>query len=42
MEVKERSYLDAHINSFICGDAIDEMKKFSDGCFDLVVTSPPV
>ncbi len=28
-------------NTFICGDAINEMKKFPDGCFDLVITSPP-
>ena len=28
-------------NSFICGDALQEMKKFPDECFDLVVTSPP-
>lgn len=28
-------------NSFICGDALQEMKKFPDGSFDLVITSPP-
>ena len=27
-------------NSFICGDALMEMRKFPDECFDLVVTSP--
>ena len=29
------------VNSFICGDALQEMRKFPDACFDLVVTSPP-
>ncbi len=29
------------LNTFICGDAVTEMKKFPDGFFDLVVTSPP-
>ena len=28
-------------NSFICGDALQEMKNFPDECFDLAVTSPP-
>ena len=28
-------------NTFICGDALQEMRKFPDGYFDLVVTSPP-
>ena len=28
-------------NSFICGDALQEMRKFPDECFDLAVTSPP-
>ena len=28
-------------NSFICGDAIQEMKKISDKSIDLIVTSPP-
>ena len=28
-------------DSFICGDAIQEMKKIPDGMIDLVVTSPP-
>lgn len=28
-------------NKFICGDSLDVMRKMPDGCFDLVVTSPP-
>ena len=28
-------------NSFICGDALQEMKNFPDESFDLAVTSPP-
>lgn len=28
-------------NKFICGDAVEEMKKLPDGCIDLVITSPP-
>ena len=28
-------------NKFICGDAVSEMQKLPDMCFDLVVTSPP-
>ena len=28
-------------NSFICGDALQEMKNFPDECIDLIVTSPP-
>lgn len=38
---KDDTYLLRHRNSFICGDAIEEMKKFPDGSFDLVITSPP-
>ncbi len=29
------------LNRVICGDALEEMKKFPDAAFDLVVTSPP-
>ena len=28
-------------NSFICGDSLQEMRKFPDECIDLAVTSPP-
>ena len=28
-------------NSFICGDALQEMKKFPAGSVDLIITSPP-
>ena len=28
-------------NSFICGDVMDELKKFPDESIDLIVTSPP-
>lgn len=28
-------------NKFICGNALQEMKKISDGSIDLIVTSPP-
>ncbi len=34
-------YLATRLNTFICGDALEEMQKFPDGCLDLVVTSPP-
>ena len=29
------------IEKIICGDCIKTMKRFPDGCIDLVVTSPP-
>ena len=28
-------------DTFICGDALQEMRKIPDGCIDLVITSPP-
>ena len=28
-------------NSFICGDAVDELRNFPNGSIDLAVTSPP-
>ena len=28
-------------NKFVCGDALDVMRKMPDSCLDLVVTSPP-
>lgn len=33
--------IDEIINSFICGDALQEMKKFPDESIDLIITSPP-
>lgn len=29
------------LNTIICGDALEEMKKIPDSSIDLVVTSPP-
>ena len=29
------------VDLIVCGDAVEEMRKFPDGCIDLVVTSPP-
>ena len=39
--VSDNDYFSRHRNTFICGDAVEEMRKFADGSFDLVVTSPP-
>ena len=33
--------LDEIKDVFICGDAVDEMKKIPDSSIDLIVTSPP-
>lgn len=38
---EKQEHLLSSINTFVCGDCLAEMKKFPDGCFDLVVTSPP-
>ena len=37
----EQHSVEHKLNTFICGDAVTEMKKFPDGFFDLIVTSPP-
>jgi len=29
------------VDQFLCGDAVESMRKLPDGCIDLVVTSPP-
>lgn len=34
-------YPDDFINKFVCGNAVDVMRKIPDGSVDLVVTSPP-
>jgi len=38
-EIKKHDVLP--INKIICGDAVEELKKFPDNSIDLVVTSPP-
>ena len=37
----EMYVIDEIKNSFICGDALQEMKNFPDSSIDLIVTSPP-
>ena len=37
----ELSYPADFIDTFICGDTLDVMRKMPDACIDLVVTSPP-
>ena len=33
--------LDKKINTFICGDCLQELKKLPENSIDLIVTSPP-
>ncbi len=40
-KTKKLSYPEDFIDKFICGNAVDVMKKIPDGAVDLVVTSPP-
>jgi len=41
-KVVEMTYkLEEIINTVICGDALEELKKFPDECVDMVITSPP-
>ena len=37
----ELSYPADFINTFVCGDTLEVMRKMPDASIDLVVTSPP-
>jgi len=41
LKIEKLNYPDDFIDKFICGNAIDVMKKIPAGSVDLVVTSPP-
>lgn len=41
LNIEKAKFPEDFINKFICGDAIEIMKKIPEGSVDLVVTSPP-
>lgn len=41
MKASETINLACQLDAIICGDSLAEMRKFPDGAFDLIVTSPP-